>query len=623
MNLLYRRTRGLAGLAIFTVIALVGCGQATGTKAVDLKPIPDVESLKVGSTHTVSLIGTFSGENLTYSPKSSNTAVATAKVDGVHLTVTGIGAGKATITVTATDAQNRSVKDEFTVTVVKPTTSEPAPGAPTVGQDATDEVNVDQDDTHRIILSSVFDGDDLEYDTPSSSRPAVATASVSNGILTISALSPGTTTITIVATNDDGNATHRIAVTVPDPEPPGPTTPEPPSTNNPSDCPSPLPSTGGLFKVTLKITRGLSGNCTLPADHYSLIYEHSAAAVSVKKQDDIKTTNVWTIEAEKKGRPVVYIHNDNTGETAGDITVVVPNTPPRWKSDPVDAVTFFADPTTGTTTDDINLQQYFEDDDEEDTTPPAGKNNIFRYRVVGKPAGVLIDVDQGFVKVTDGGDANAPTIAMEAVVLKRPDGATFPIQLRAYDKDNAPSNNAVTVKFTTVSPQSGMYAVNQNDDTGNFETVRLGNRVDVDHTLTFAGSFEFSELDSDKYLKIVDKHRVLATLNPDDAEECTGGAPGNWGQGTDVGVHCYSITPSTGVVIQPATELATPSVVFQLSSKSGTASRSITIRYHVWALNTGVPAGDVAAATGRRGLVTYPRTLRLNVHTCVKTTDCP
>ena len=494
MNLLYRQTCGLVCLAVFTAIALVGCGQATGTKAVDLTPIPDVETLKVGSTHTVSLTGTFSGENLTYSAKSSNEAVATVKVDGVHLTVTGVApGGPVKITVTATDAQDRSSPPHtFNVTVVKLTTSEPAPGAPTVRTGATDEVNVDQEDTRRITLALVFDGDDLEYDTPSSSRPTVATASISDETLTITALSPGTTTITIVATNDDGNATHRIAVTVPEPGTTPPIT-TPPTTPQ-EDC----SLSGSSLTITVRIVRENSKRCTLP-DRHSLVY--SDGEVQVRK-DSSATTNVWTITARLKGRHVIQIREDESGDTVGEITVIVPNTPPRLNIGNIDGtdydgtVTGTVAPKSGTTLHTLtipssgNLAAQFTDVDSTDNSTGTG---IFNYKVQHKPDALLIKTVRGFLLEANDA-ADVPPI--DAVVL-RPFTKSFSIEIYAFDRDNDRSDNPVTVTFASADTITKTDGYDLVKGTGNLynRTEKIGNRSGVVHNINLIKDSDYDFLD--------------------------------------------------------------------------------------------------------------------------------
>ena len=69
----------------------------------------------------------------------------------------------------------------------------------------------------RYRLTEYFDdvdGDPLEFDA-SSSDTAVATAVVTEGVLTVAAVSPGTATITVTATDPDGEtATQEFDVSV-------------------------------------------------------------------------------------------------------------------------------------------------------------------------------------------------------------------------------------------------------------------------------------------------------------------------------------------------------------------------------------------------------------------------
>ena len=167
-----------------------------------------LSSIRGQTTSTVSLSSVFTGQNLTFSdPQSSKHAVATASIANGTLTITAVSPGAATIMVTATNARG-SVSHEITVTVPE--------SAPTVRTGAPAAVEFDQGQTtSTVLLSSVFTGQNLTFSDPQSSKHAVATASIANGTLTITAVSPGAATITVTATNARGSVSHEITVTVP------------------------------------------------------------------------------------------------------------------------------------------------------------------------------------------------------------------------------------------------------------------------------------------------------------------------------------------------------------------------------------------------------------------------
>lgn len=568
-NKTVRETYALAGLAILSAILLVACPAAT-SKSDPPEAVGTIatQTLNAEGSSRIDLTTRFrpgEGESLRYSARSSNTAVATVSVSGATLTITaGSTAGSANITVTATDTESRSVSQRFTVTVRAP-----------------------------VI--------------------------------------------------------------------PPPVTPDP--------DPDPQPQTDCSFSsanIRLEIHRHLSEKCTLPQNH-SLIYDEASARVSVHGPAE---GNVWTITALKKGTAVVKVNNDENGETAGTITVTVPNTPPILDATYLLPVGFAADGSiqvgtftnlmpdqTDTTlaydTNQMNPGAAFKDvdpDDVDDNETPTNLDDdqgMFRFKIVDKPEGVVIDTDRGFVAVgAPTGDLeaddynsnlNSGLLRMRAVILKNPNpdaGGTFDILLNAHDGDNDVSDNPVRMRFTAQDPQNAAYTSAQNVVNGDFAAVRLGNRVGVNHEVTFTSDndrFEFSELAVDRDLQATNRHRVEDSHDPNGASalvECTGGAPGNWGQTTAVGTSCYSIT-SSGVEIQRGsgeTDLATRKVVFQLPSKGTPTRASITIRYNVWVLSGSGETTESDVATSSLTKVLYNsavETLTLNVHTCVDTTDCP
>ena len=171
------------------------------------RPIDDL-TLYVGdppNEKVIDLSKVFSdpdGDPLTYSAKSTNTAVATATLTGSELTVTAKGKGGATVTVTATDPGNLTAQDEFKVDVPN--------RAPVVVNRINDlTLHVGRGTTQQQIdLSKVFrdpDGDVLNYEAVSSDTD-VATATVSGNTLTVTTKGKGEATVTVTAT-DPGRLT--------------------------------------------------------------------------------------------------------------------------------------------------------------------------------------------------------------------------------------------------------------------------------------------------------------------------------------------------------------------------------------------------------------------------------
>ena len=128
-------------------------------------------------------------------------------------TVTGLSASTAyTFTVMATNAVGSGEGASATATTNADNT-EP------VGSDIPDQsVTVGGADVE-IVLSEYFidaDGDTLTYDV-TSAKPEIATASEANGVLTIVAVSHGTTVVSVTASDGSLNATQTINVSVTDP----------------------------------------------------------------------------------------------------------------------------------------------------------------------------------------------------------------------------------------------------------------------------------------------------------------------------------------------------------------------------------------------------------------------
>ena len=126
------KARGVATVTVTVDDGNGGTAENTFTVTVKTAPvvasaIADVIELEVGATHEVPTSGVFDdadGDSLTFSASTSDDAVATVstRIDGTTqevtgITVVGVAAGTATITITARDPDGNSVSDAFDVTV--------------------------------------------------------------------------------------------------------------------------------------------------------------------------------------------------------------------------------------------------------------------------------------------------------------------------------------------------------------------------------------------------------------------------------------------------------------------------------------------------------------------------
>ena len=217
-----RRSIGLASAALVAVTALAAaCGDG-GTQPEPPQPnrAPVAQgsianqTVPVGETVVVSVASAFSdpdGDGLTYAGASTAPSVARVTVSGANVTVTGVSAGTANVTVTASDPSGLSAQQGFQVTV---------PNRPPEVTDGIPDQTMQPGDTVLVNLAQHFsdpDGDELTYEG-SSSNTAVARASVSSNMLTLAAVGSGTAKISVTASDPGGLSTSQdfgVTVAVP------------------------------------------------------------------------------------------------------------------------------------------------------------------------------------------------------------------------------------------------------------------------------------------------------------------------------------------------------------------------------------------------------------------------
>ena len=178
-------------------------------EAVDAVP---AQTVFAGETVSVDASAYFrdpDGDPLTYSATPSSEDVVAATVTAATITIRALGSGVTTVSVTAEDPDGGTAEQVIQVTV-------PNRGPLAVGSIPVRTIPVGEAET--VEVASYFsdpDGDALSYEAMSSNA-GIATVSVEDGSVTVSALAKGVVTVTVAARDpQDLIAQQRFQVTVP------------------------------------------------------------------------------------------------------------------------------------------------------------------------------------------------------------------------------------------------------------------------------------------------------------------------------------------------------------------------------------------------------------------------
>ena len=160
------------------------------------------DTVLLGDTIELALTSHFAdpdGDSLSFSPESSEPGVAMVRVSGRTLVVVPVAPGRATVTVTASDPEGLSVAQSFEVTAVHPNRAPVAMGT------ISDRL-IYVGGTDSVDVSSYFsdpDGDSLGY-TVETSRRVRVTVAARGSTIALTAVSIGSSTITVTARDPDG-----------------------------------------------------------------------------------------------------------------------------------------------------------------------------------------------------------------------------------------------------------------------------------------------------------------------------------------------------------------------------------------------------------------------------------
>ena len=313
-------TLTLVGVAHGTVTVTVGATNAAGTtertfelEVTDIPPevAEAIEpiSVSVGDTAEVDLAGAFSGTALVYSAMSFAEEMATVSVDGTMLTVTGVAAGPATVTVTATNSAD-SASQEVMVTVIH---------VPLQVAEPIEPISVFVDDIAQVDLAGAFLGTVLVYSAMSSSEE-LATVSVDGTMLTVTGVAAGPATVTVTATNSTETASQEVMVTVMD---------VPPAAAEPLE---PVSVRAG-DRAMVDLSNAFSGTALV---HSAMSSSEEMATVSVDG-------TMLTVTGVAAGTATVTVTATNSADSASQEVMVTVIHVPLQVAEPIEPISVFVD----------------------------------------------------------------------------------------------------------------------------------------------------------------------------------------------------------------------------------------------------------------------------------------
>ena len=193
------RARLLAALLVVGILACDGTTEPVNEAPHAVGTIPDLE-VQVDSVETVDVAGYFAdpdGDTLRYAAQTSDVTRATVTMVESTVTVSGVAAGAAMVTVTATDSEGLSAEQIFGVAV---------PNREPVAVGTIEDLEVEVDSVVVVEVAGYFadpDGDALAYAAVSSDSTR-ATVAIVGDTVTVTGVAKGSVTVAVTATDVEG-----------------------------------------------------------------------------------------------------------------------------------------------------------------------------------------------------------------------------------------------------------------------------------------------------------------------------------------------------------------------------------------------------------------------------------
>ena len=275
-------------------------------------------NLQRGTSATIAL-GIFDpdGDNITFIATSDNTGVARVSPNGQAITVSAQNAGVATIRIRVADNRGGTAETSFLTTVVNP----PDPNLPpsiesipgqTLTQGATINVPVTITDP---------DGDTVDFTIASASQAIAGVAKGNdNQSINIAGFSPGSTTITVTATDSRGGSSSSVFSVVVNPPAPS---------NNPpvvGTIPGQSIEEGETKQIVLSISDPDSGDTTS--------YVAASSDTGVVGVSDLGSNTIQISGVSAGSASVTVTVSDSAGATVSTIFSVSVTTPPPPNQNP-------------------------------------------------------------------------------------------------------------------------------------------------------------------------------------------------------------------------------------------------------------------------------------------------